>query len=96
MIRLEETYYGEIISLKKGKKGLVTIKLKLNTEEEKKNVGIFTRKRRTLANVSSGSSGHFRTLEEDKQDHATRAETSESNESGSESRKATDESTQGS
>lgn len=96
MIRLEETYYGEIISLKKGKRGLITIKLKLNNEEDKQNVGIFTRKRRKIANVSSGSSGNFRALEEDKQDH-TRTETASQgaerrSESGSESGKIISES----
>lgn len=56
MIQLDELYDGEIISLKKGKNGLVTIKIQTNNKQGEQKNGFFN----FFAGHNAQQSGHYR------------------------------------
>ena len=57
MVQLNEIYEGEIISLKKGKNGLVTIKIKTNNKQGGHKNGFFGNFDRKLGGTP-GRTGH--------------------------------------
>lgn len=95
MIQLKEIYDGEIISLKKGKKGIVTIKIDTNVKGANEN-GIFRNFGRKLVrdSLSSGNDCRYILHAERQKDRSGEAR-SQSEEDGSQSEEGSTENASG-
>ena len=84
MIRLEEVINGEIISLKRAKKGIVTIKIQTNNEKESKKNGILgSIKRKLVRDSLSGRNDCGNIPDKERQKDSGGTSRNENQESGS-------------